>query len=63
MIKMPDHEKLYHYLFNAVTDAIEEIKFEARARQMLIEAQRTCEEMYLNEEPTNEKAITGDDPR
>ena len=43
---MPDYEKLYHFLFNAVTDAVE-LMPGGEAREMLIEAQRSCEEIYI----------------
>ena len=43
------YEKMYHILFNAVTDSLEELRqmnFGAAAR-LLEEAQRRTEEVYL----------------
>ena len=45
---MTDYEKLYHIMFNAVTDAIE-IMPEGDAKNLLIKAQQTCEEQYIGE--------------
>ena len=41
------YEKLYHIMFNAVTDAVELLP-ECPAREMLIRAQQDCEELYVN---------------
>ena len=46
---MPDYEKLYHILFNAVTDAIE-LMPESEAKSLLIKAQQECEERYIEDE-------------
>ena len=46
---MPDYEKLYHLLFNAVTDVIERLS-ECEAKEQLIHAQQQCEEVYIGEE-------------
>lgn len=49
---MEDYRKMYLQLFNAVTDALEEIEkmdFGA-AREILVRGQLTCEEVYLEEE-------------
>ena len=43
---MPDYEKLYHIMFNAVTDAVELIR-DSKAKQILIKAQQECEELYI----------------
>ena len=46
---MVNYQKLYSTIYNAVTDAIEELK-EARyckAMEILILAQQTTEEMYI----------------
>ena len=46
---MPDYEKLYHLLFNAVTDALEQIEqlhYQA-AVKLLMDAQRETEELYI----------------
>ena len=47
---MPDYEALYHLLFNAITDAMEDIAGGnyALAGQRLAEAQCEAEEMYIN---------------
>ena len=44
-----DYKAMYFHLFNATTDAIEQIdcKFPLVARDLLVEAQRETEEMYL----------------
>ena len=46
---MPDFERLYHILFNAMTDALR--KLEAgeplEAARLLMEAQRRTEELYI----------------
>ncbi len=49
---MVNYEKMYHYLFNAITDAIdklEEMDF-GTAKQKLISAQQETEEMYIETE-------------
>ena len=47
-----NYKKLYFHLFNAVTDAIEEITIGdvLTARDILINAQQETEEMYMEEE-------------
>ena len=52
---MPIFEKLYHLLFNAVTDAVERMP-EGEARTLLIESQQECEELYIEDgdEPAGE---------
>lgn len=46
---MPDYEKLYKILFNALTDAIEcaEDGDFARAKELLIGAQQAAEDYYI----------------
>ena len=45
---MPDFEKLYHDLFNAITDALNAIEEKILlAKAMLIRAQQAAEEAYL----------------
>ena len=46
---MVDYEKLYHTLFNAVTDALEQLEDRnyGDAEDMLKAAQRTVEELYM----------------
>ena len=46
---MLDYEKLYHILFNAVTDAVEQMP-DSEARELLIRAQQECEDIYIEEE-------------
>ena len=43
-------KKLYLYLFNRVTDALEALEAgdPQKARTLLIAAQQECEELYLN---------------
>ena len=46
---MPNFEKLYHMLFNAMTDAVDclERGETKAARLLLIRAQQQAEELYL----------------
>lgn len=46
---MVNYQKLYTYLFNAVTDAVEQLdQFQpGAARTILIRAQQAAEEMYI----------------
>ena len=48
---MPDYQKLYTTLFNAITDALTQIdKLEiATAKQILIQVQQETEEMYIED--------------
>ena len=48
---MPDYQKLYVTLFNAITDALAQIgQLEvAAAKQILIQAQQATEEMYIED--------------
>ena len=48
------YQKMYTRLFNAVTDALEEMQQQnfGAARALLVQAQQDCEEIYLDaEEP------------
>ena len=47
-----DYEKLYHLLFNAITDALEKIKGQnyGDAKDLLITAQQEAEEIYMSAE-------------
>ena len=49
---LADYEKLYHYLFNRITDALGELDAGrvAAARTVLAAAQIRTEEMYIDEE-------------
>ena len=46
---MPDYEKLYHGLFNAITDALDALEKGnvLLAKCLLIRAQQAAEEAYL----------------
>ena len=46
---MPDYEKMYHLLFNAITDALEQIESQnyGNAKAKLISAQQKAEEIYI----------------
>ena len=46
---MPDYEKMYHLLFNAITDALEQIEQQnlGIAKDQLISAQQKTEELYI----------------
>lgn len=46
---MPDYQKMYTTLFNAVTDAIESIRHHnfATAESILIQAQQKTEDLYI----------------
>ena len=49
---MQNYQKLYALLFNAVTDALEEMEklnF-GRAKELLITAQQAAEEAYIGED-------------
>ena len=49
---MQNYQKLYALLFNAVTDALEEMEklnF-GRAKELLIAAQQAAEEAYIGED-------------
>ena len=47
---MPNYEKLYHIMFNAATDAVEELRLlhTPEAISILVSAQQSAEEEYLN---------------
>lgn len=49
---MPDYQKMYTMLFNAVTDAIESIQQHnsALAEKILIQAQQKTEDLYISAE-------------
>ena len=49
---MPDYQKMYTTLFNAITDAIEEIQGhnDVKAKEILIRAQQKTEELYISAE-------------
>ena len=47
-----NYEKLYHLLFNAITDALEQMKQQnyGTAKNLLITARQEAEEIYMSEE-------------
>jgi len=49
---MPDYQKPYTLLFNAVTDALEALARQnfGQAREILIRAQQEAEEAYLSQD-------------
>ena len=48
---MPDYQKMYCVLFNAIADALEQIgKNPAKARDLLMSAQQQTEEIYIHAE-------------
>lgn len=57
---MPDYQKMYYTLFHATEDAIsilgtspysaEELTVRAKAVERLIQAQQTCEDIYVESE-------------
>ena len=51
---MPDYQKLYTLLFNAVTDVVEELEAlnVGRAKALLVAAQRQAEEQYIESDET-----------
>ncbi len=49
------YEKLYYRLFNAVTDALEELNY-GRAAELLKTAQRDGEEFYIEQGQKTKKA-------
>ncbi len=46
---MQNYEKLYHLLFNAITDALEQLDAQnyGEAKEALIAAQQKAEEIYI----------------
>jgi len=48
---MVDYEKLYHLMFNAATDSLNELarRNYGLAESMLEDAQKQCEELYIAE--------------
>ena len=54
---MPDYQKLYHILFNEITDALEELEGgdEKSAARRLRCAQRKTEDIYVESEPSVRK--------
>ena len=47
---MQNYEKLYHLLFNAITDALEQMDAQnyGEAKETLISAQQKTEEIYID---------------
>ncbi len=53
-----EYKEMYYSLFNAVTDAIEQIQEQnfGIASQTLIQAQIKCEELYINQDADKESS-------
>jgi len=51
-MKMPDYEKMYHLLFNAITDALTQLETQnyGDVKDALIFAQQKAEEIYITAE-------------
>ena len=49
---MPDYEKMYHLLFNAITDALTQLESHnyGDVKDALISAQQKAEEIYITAE-------------
>ena len=49
---MPDYEKMYHLLFNAITDALTQLETQnyGDVKDALISAQLKAEEIYITAE-------------
>ncbi len=49
---MEDYAKLYHLLFNAITDALEQMNAQnfGSAKEALISAQQKAEDLYITAE-------------
>ncbi len=47
-----EYEKMYHLLFNAITDALEQIEKQnlGSAKELLISAQQKAEDIYITTE-------------
>ena len=47
--RMEDYAKLYHLLFNAITDALEQMNAQnfGSAKETLVSAQQKAEEIYI----------------
>ena len=50
--RMEDYAKLYHLLFNAITDALEQMNAQnfGSAKETLVSAQQKAEEIYITAE-------------
>lgn len=49
---MPDYEKMYHLLFNVITDALTQLEAQnyGNVKDALISAQQKAEEIYITAE-------------
>ena len=47
------YQKMYEILFNAITDALDTLPAYSRAGQILREAQKQTEELYVEAKPEN----------
>ena len=50
--RMEDYTKLYHLLFNAITDALEQMNAQnfGSAKETLVSAQQKAEDLYITTE-------------
>ena len=50
--RMEDYAKLYHLLFNAITDALEQMNAQnfGSAKETLVSAQQKAEDLYITAE-------------
>ena len=53
---MPDYEKMYHLLFNAITDALTQLEAQnyGDVKDALISAQQKAEEIYITQRTKKE---------
>ena len=56
---MPDYRKLYHKMFNTVTDAEQLI---SQAARMMRNSQLECEELYVKADDTPVELIPNEPP-
>ena len=51
-MKIPDYEKMYHLLFNTITDALTQMESQnyGNVKDALISAQQKAEEIYITAE-------------
>lgn len=51
-MKIPDYEKMYHLLFNAITDALTQLEAQnyGDVKDALISVQQKAEEIYITAE-------------
>ena len=59
---MEDYAKLYHLLFNAITDALEQMNAQnfGSAKEALISAQQKAEEIYITAKTKKAVPLSGE---